>query len=87
MPSDKALEREFERGYVIACCNLINMHGADTHSVDLFSALGITKAKIKRMNLTDYDMSALADLEQYCGADRMYGKGCTDNTGGGDALG
>ena len=58
---------EFERGYVIAVANLVNMHGASTEAVDLMRALDISFHKIRRLELTEYDMRAILELKRQYG--------------------
>ncbi len=63
---------EFNRGYVIACCNLVNLHGADIVAVDTLKQLGITRTDIDAMDLSEYDLSALILLESHFSADQIY---------------
>lgn len=63
---------EFNIGYVIACCNLINLHGADIAAVDTLKQLGITRTEIDAMDLSEYDLSALMLLDGHFGGDQIY---------------
>ena len=55
---------EFDRGYVIACCNLVNMHDQPGMAWDMLAALGVTRTAIKNMNLAEYDTKALRKIER-----------------------
>ncbi len=57
-------EIEFQRGYTIACCNLEGLHGCSEVAFDVFSQAGVTRDEIARMDLTDYDLKALAEIEK-----------------------
>lgn len=75
---------EFKRGYILACCNLINMHGTNTETIDLFQQLGITQDEIAAMDLSEYDLSALTDLETAYGLEKMYGTPAAPTSKGGE---
>ena len=79
---NKKLEFEFARGYVIACCNLSNLHRAPSMARDIFLQLGVTKAEIERMDLSEYDLGAIKKMNEAGGAELLdgltvwlYGKG------------
>ena len=55
---------EFDRGYVIACCNLVNLHDQPGMAWDVLSQLGVSRADVKRMDLSEYDMKALRVIEK-----------------------
>ncbi|WP_415279263.1 hypothetical protein [Brucella sp. BZ] len=54
----------FEHGYVLACCNIINLHDEPTIAHDTLSELGVTRAAVKAMNLSEYDLKALRKIER-----------------------
>lgn len=54
----------FEHGYVLACCNIVNLHDEPTIAHDTLSELGITRSEIKAMNLSEYDLKALRKIER-----------------------
>ena len=56
---------EFKRGYMLACCNLVNMHDEPTIGAEVLAAADITKADVKAMDLTDYDATALREMRKY----------------------
>lgn len=53
----------FNHGYVIACCNVANLHDEPGIAHDALRELGVTKAEVKRMGLCDYDAKALREIE------------------------
>jgi hypothetical protein len=55
---------EFNHGYVIACCNVTNLHDEPGIAHDTLRELGVTKAEVKRMGLCDYDAKALREIER-----------------------
>ncbi|MFK4060774.1 hypothetical protein [Brucella anthropi] len=63
---------EFNRGYVLACANIVNLHGADVAVMEGFAQLGISKAELKALDLCDYDQRAIDALEDYFGAEKLY---------------
>ncbi len=63
---------EFNRGYVLACANIVNLHGADVAVMEGFAQLGISKAELKALDLCEYDQRAIDALEDYFGADKLY---------------
>lgn len=54
----------FNHGYVIACCNITNLHDEPGIAHDTLRELGVTKAEVKKMGLCDYDAKALRDIER-----------------------
>jgi hypothetical protein len=52
----------WQNGYLIACCNLANLHRTPEVASDVLAEAGITKAELARMDLTEYDLRALADI-------------------------
>lgn len=69
---DGAKRTEFNRGYVLACANIVNLHGADVAVMEGFAQLGISKTELKALELCDYDQRAIDALEDYFGADKLY---------------
>ncbi|MCX2696669.1 hypothetical protein [Ochrobactrum chromiisoli] len=54
----------FEHGYVLACCNIVNLHDEPTIAHDALSELGVTRQAVKAMNLSEFDMKALRKIER-----------------------
>lgn len=54
----------FNHGYVIACCNITNLHDEPGIAHDTLRELGVTKAEVKKMGLCDYDAKALREIER-----------------------
>lgn len=52
-------ESDFNHGYVIAGCNMMNLYDDEMIAQDTFDQLGITAKQIQAMGLTEYDLSAL----------------------------
>ncbi|KXO77803.1 hypothetical protein [Brucella anthropi] len=61
-----AEKTDFEHGYVLACCNIVNLHDEPTIAHDTLSELGVTRAAIKAMNLSEFDLKALRKIEGGC---------------------
>ncbi|MFS2326647.1 hypothetical protein U2P60_14725 [Brucella sp. H1_1004] len=62
-----AEEREkkaFKAGYVLACCNVVHQHDEPTIAHDALAELGVTKAEVKAMKLSEFDMKALRIIER-----------------------
>lgn len=55
---------EFNRGYVIACCNTSNLHNEPTIACDVLAELDISEDDIQRMDLAEYDATALAEIRK-----------------------
>ena len=53
---------DFNRGYLIACCNLANLHGVPSMASDVLMEAGINAAVVKRMDLSHYDAAALKEI-------------------------
>lgn len=67
MKADATALRErcaFNTGYVIALCNLQNLHGSSECAHDVLSELGVTRREIAEMDLSDYDKAALRKIER-----------------------
>ena len=63
----EAEEREkkaFKAGYVLACCNVVHQHDEPTIAHDALAELGVTKAEVKAMKLSKFDMKALRIIER-----------------------
>ncbi len=54
----------FNNGYLIACCNLANMHGEHCLACDVLGEAGITKSEVKAMDLCEYDAKALKKIRK-----------------------
>ncbi|MGV0879479.1 hypothetical protein V6767_20300 [Martelella sp. FLE1502] len=53
---------EYKRGYLIACCNLMNLHHDAPIAADVLAQCGITQADVDAMDLTEYDATALTAI-------------------------
>jgi hypothetical protein len=53
---------DFKHGYLIACCNAMNLHGDSVLCRDTLAEAGITEDEVKAMDLSDYDAKALAEI-------------------------
>ena len=63
--SDKETEAEvraFNRGYLIACCNIVNGYDEPSMAADLVSSLDITASQINDMDLSEYDSDAVTEI-------------------------
>lgn len=60
----EAEEAAWKNGYLIACCNLTNLHDRPELANDVLAEAGITKAEVKRMKLSDYDKRALREIRK-----------------------
>lgn len=65
-------KRAFEHGYVIACCNLVHLHDEPGLAFDVLSELGVKKETVTAMCLTDYDNSALRQIEEARSSQQLY---------------
>ncbi len=54
----------FNTGYLIACCNIENLHGEPGIAYDVLVEAGITRDEVKAMNLCDYDARALKKIRK-----------------------
>lgn len=52
----------FKLGYVIACCNIENLHHDACIASDVLSEAGISIAEVRAMNLSEYDTKALRKI-------------------------
>jgi hypothetical protein len=76
----EALGSEFNRGYLIACCNVANAHGHPDIAADLMKASDITDDQIKSFDLTEYDQGAIKEMRKFARTwkpveDREYANG------------
>ncbi|MBA8851247.1 hypothetical protein FHW20_002182 [Ochrobactrum intermedium] len=63
---------EFQRGYVLACANIVNLHGPDVNVAEGFAQLNISRDDLKRLDLCDYDQNAIHALEDFWGLEKLY---------------
>ena len=61
--------KEFNRGYVIAVCNIVNLHGETTIAEDVLQQLNITESELIPMDLSEYDQAAIDNIKK-------NGRGC-----------
>ncbi len=54
--------KAFNAGYMIACCNFVNMHNEPTVGAEVLAQAGMTRADVKAMDLSEYDMLALKEM-------------------------
>jgi hypothetical protein len=52
----------FKTGYLLACCNLHNLHDQPTMARDVLAEASITTADVKAMDLSEYDIKALREI-------------------------
>ncbi|MFT8723803.1 MAG: hypothetical protein ABF759_14720 [Acetobacter malorum] len=57
---DASKRKNFNAGYLIACCNIYNMHNEEGIAADILREAGITEAEVKALDLNEYDAEALA---------------------------
>lgn len=60
----EAEKAAFNNGYLIACCNLTNMHNEPCLASDVLAELGIVEADVATMDLSEYDARALAEIRK-----------------------
>jgi hypothetical protein len=60
----KAEKAAFNHGYLLACCNLMNLHNEPELASDVLAEAGITEADVKVMDLTEYDALALLEIRR-----------------------
>ncbi|GFE97537.1 hypothetical protein [Gluconobacter sp. Gdi] len=58
----EAKKQAFNQGYLIACCNLTNLHDEPSIACDVLAECGLTEDDIKAADLTEYDAKALAKI-------------------------
>lgn len=54
----------FKTGYLIACCNLVNLHDEPCIASDVLAEAGITTADVRAMDLCEYDAKALRAIRK-----------------------
>lgn len=54
----------FNLGYLIACCNIQNLHDDPVIASDVLAEAGITRAELKDMDLNNYDSKALRAIRK-----------------------
>ncbi len=59
---ERLRQTAFNTGYLIACCNLTNMHDQPCLASDVLAEAGITAANVAEMDLTEYDLRALEKI-------------------------
>ncbi|MFT8886530.1 MAG: hypothetical protein ABF946_10050 [Acetobacter papayae] len=59
----------FNAGYLIACCNVYNMHNEEGIASDILAQAGITEAEIEAVDLSEYDAAALTEIRKASGED------------------
>lgn len=53
---------EFKRGYLLACTNMMNLHGDSVIAYDTLIQIDLTEAEVKAMDLAEYDEQGLAEI-------------------------
>lgn len=53
---------DFKRGYLLACTNMMNLHGDSVIARDTLNQVNITEAEVKAMDLAEYDAEGLAEI-------------------------
>lgn len=53
---------DFNRGYMIAVANLMNLHGDEVIARDVLMQLGASREDMEALDLTDYDLEPLRAL-------------------------
>lgn len=71
---DEAADKAFKFGYTLACCTLTNMHDQPGMAKDVLKDIGLTRAEVKAMDLTEYDAKALRQIERHTGHGDLYVK-------------
>jgi hypothetical protein len=56
--------KAFNAGYLLACCNVQNMHGMDCIAADVLAEAGITLADLQAMDLSEDDANALSAIRE-----------------------
>jgi hypothetical protein len=75
---EAATKAAFSHGYLLACCNVANLHGHPEIAFDILSELGISKAEVEAMDLCDYDLDALKEIETARGNKSLYRDATTE---------
>ncbi|MFT8369284.1 MAG: hypothetical protein ABF646_11095 [Acetobacter papayae] len=56
--------QNFNAGYLIACCNIANMHNEESIASDVLAEASITESDVKALDLSEYDANALAEIRK-----------------------
>lgn len=64
--------RGFNIGYVIACCNIQNLHDEPTIAWDALAELGIKQSAIDAMELSEYDSAAMSEILASRGDETLF---------------
>jgi hypothetical protein len=56
--------RQFTAGYVLACCNMQHMHGAEDIAADVLGELRLTTTDLGALDLSEYDAKALSIIRR-----------------------
>mgnify|MGYP006945864989 CR=1 FL=1 len=59
-----AEKKAFDQGYVIACCNIVNLHNDDCVAADVFIEGSATMKDALSWGLTEYDLRALKQMRE-----------------------
>lgn len=61
-------ERDFNAGYILACAAIVHLHDEPVVAADVMAELGVSWAAVRRLELSEYDMSALRKIkaERHC---------------------
>jgi hypothetical protein len=57
-------KKNFNAGYLIACCNLFNMHNEEGMAADILAEATITEEEVKALGLSEYDAAALVEIRK-----------------------
>lgn len=60
----KAEIAAWKNGYLIACCNLTNLHDRPELASDVLAEADISKTDVRRMKLPEYDQKALREIRK-----------------------
>lgn len=55
---------EFNVGYLIACCNIANLHNQPDIAADVLAEASISEKEVKAMDLSEYDSQALEEIRR-----------------------
>lgn len=59
---EDARKQAFAHGYLLACCNIMNLHGDSVIAFDVLAEAGISEDEATAMDLCEYDEKALAKI-------------------------
>ena len=60
----EAKKQAFNQGYLIACCNVANMHNEPSIACDVLAECDLTEDDIKVADLSEYDATALSEIRR-----------------------